>query len=109
MGGVGRSDRSLMAAAAAAVAESTGVKSRVLSSSSMLVWSAVDIGAASDRAEAKGAMAAISIPTVYPTKRAGCISTSKHATAMTTADSGVYAQNNANCALNYLPWDGLYC
>ena len=61
---MGRSDRSLMAAAAAAVAGSTAVEWIALSSSSMLVWSAVDIDAASDRAEAEGAMAANSIPTV---------------------------------------------
>jgi len=38
-----RADRSLIAAAAAAEAGSTGVEWIVLSSSSMLVWSAVDI------------------------------------------------------------------
>ena len=61
---MGRSDRSLMAAAAAAVAGSTVVEWIAHSSSSMLVWSAVDIGAACDRAEAEGAMTANSIPTV---------------------------------------------
>ena len=61
---MGRSDRSLIAAAAAAVAASTAVEWIALSSSSMLVWLAVDIGAACDRAGAEGAMAANSIPTV---------------------------------------------
>ena len=64
MAGEDRSDRSLMAAAAAAVAGSTAMEWIVLSSSSMLVWSAVDIDAACDRAEAEGAVEAISIPTV---------------------------------------------
>ena len=64
MAGEGRSDRSLMAAAAAAVAESAAVESILLSARFMLVWSSLDMDAACDKAEAGGPMEANSFPAV---------------------------------------------
>src|SRR4051812_29299623 len=103
MAGEGRSDRSLLAVVAAAVAKSIAAESIALSSSCMLVCSVGCVVAACDMVQAKGESLQKSGDPRFrrfnPTKRVQRISAGNYITRISRADSCLSTQQ----------WFRVYC